>query len=355
MQALVVKSVLFCKQPITRAFVVHLVTHLVAVSIDPAEAGVRAKRAYSNPLPAFNKNKQAHVIHNLHCYLCKINVDPKVKHCGVCNKCVEAFDHHCKWLNNCVGGRNYRFFFVTLCSATLGVILLLIIVLFVIIQHYLDPACLRSAPQFNSVLSNGTWLVFLPLAPMETSSAGLLVVAFVTMVMASAALMLLAHLLGFHVYLLINKMSTYDYVIVQRRKQAACRDMELGVPQSSHSVGQPSVEPSDDCDASHSVSSCNYPEKRTVSSRLSDSFCTELENFTKSPEKENGLYYGTEEPTHVIPGEVVIDWRLGGHEGLWGQGKAPEENNKRELTQEISTVQDVVYQPTRDSEYDGAP
>lgn len=56
------------------AFIVHLVSHLAAVSIDPAEAGVRAKKSYSNPLPVFDKKKQPHVIHNLHCYLCKINV-----------------------------------------------------------------------------------------------------------------------------------------------------------------------------------------------------------------------------------------------------------------------------------------
>ncbi|XP_010882738.1 probable palmitoyltransferase ZDHHC11 [Esox lucius] len=298
------------------AFIVHLVTHLVAVSVDPAEAGVRAKRTYSNPMPVFDKTKQPHVIHNLHCYLCKINVDPKVKHCGVCNKCVEDFDHHCKWLNNCVGGRNYWYFFVAVCSATLGVLLLLIVLLFIFIQHYIDPACLRSAPQFNSVLNNGTWLVFLPLAPMETSSACLLVLAFLTVMVASASLLLLGHLLFFHIYLLANKMSTYDYIMKQRRKQAVVQDVELGVPQSSESnVGEihTSMEPPIDCDASlsHSIGSCNYPEKGKISSRLSGSFCTELENLTKPPEKDNRLFYGTEQPARVIPGDVGMDIHMG--------------------------------------------
>ncbi|KAJ8004832.1 hypothetical protein DPEC_G00140400 [Dallia pectoralis] len=289
----------------------------MAVSVDPAEAGVRAQRTYSNPVPVFDKTKQPHVIHNLHCYLCKINVDPKVKHCSVCNKCVEDFDHHCKWLNNCVGGRNYWYFFVAVCSATLGALLLLAVVLFIFIQHYLDPACLRSAPQFSSVLSNGTWLVFLPLAPVETTSVCLLVVAFLTLIMATASLLLLGHLLFFHIYLLVNKMSTYDYIIKQRQIQAIVQDVELGVPQSSESnVGQvhPSLEPSIDCDAplSQSISSCDYPEKGTVSNRLTGvSFCTELENFTKSPGKQNGLFYGTEQPSRVIPSEVVMDNHLG--------------------------------------------
>ncbi|XP_055760287.1 palmitoyltransferase ZDHHC11 isoform X5 [Salvelinus fontinalis] len=304
------------------AFIVHLVTHLAAVSIDPAEAGVRAKKSYSNPLPVFDKKKQPHVIHNLHCYLCKINVDPKVKHCGVCNKCIEDFDHHCKWLNNCVGGQNYWYFFVTVLSATLGVLVLLMVILFIFIQHYMDPASLRTAQQFTSVLSNGTWLVFLPLAPLETSSGSLLVVAFLTVMLATGSLLLLVHLLGFHIYLLLNKMSTYDYIITRRRGQASQQDIEMGFPQSSDSNGNAGqnhqqMEPPIDCDALLSDSvSCKNQETGTISSRLSGSFCTELDNFTKSSEKENGFYYGTELPTQIIPGEVVMDdplgWRLGG-------------------------------------------
>ncbi|KAM9404244.1 palmitoyltransferase ZDHHC11 isoform 4-T4 [Salvelinus alpinus] len=252
------------------AFIVHLVTHLAAVSIDPAEAGVRAKKSYSNPLPVFDKKKQPHVIHNLHCYLCKINVDPKVKHCGVCNKCIEDFDHHCKWLNNCVGGQNYWYFFVAVLSATLGVLVLLMVILFIFIQHYMDPASLRTAQQFS----------------------------------------------------MLNKMSTYDYIITRRRGQASQQDIEMGFPQSSDSNGNAGqnhlqMEPPIDCDALLSDSvSCKNQETGTISSRLSGSFCTELDNFTKSSEKENGFYYGTELPTQIIPGEVVMDdplgWRLGG-------------------------------------------
>uniref|UniRef100_A0A4W5PTF5 Palmitoyltransferase n=1 Tax=Hucho hucho TaxID=62062 RepID=A0A4W5PTF5_9TELE len=293
------------------AFIVHLVTHVAAVSIDPAEAGVRAKKSYSNPLPVFDKKKQPHVIHNLHCYLCKINVDPKVKHCSVCNKCIEDFDHHCKWLNNCVGRQNYWYFFVTVLSATLGVLVLLMVILFIFIQHYMDPASLRTAQQFDSVLSNGTWLVFLPLAPMETSSVSLLVVAFLTVMLTTGSLLLLVHLLGFHIYLLLNKMSTYDYIITRRREQASRQDIAMGFPQSSDSNGNagqnhPHMEPSIDCDALLSDRvSCKNQETGTISSRLSGSFCTELDNFTKSSEKENGFYYGTELPTQIIPGEYT--------------------------------------------------
>ncbi|KAG7469727.1 hypothetical protein MATL_G00131990 [Megalops atlanticus] len=179
------------------AFLLHLVTHLVAVSIDPADPSVLAKKNYSNPMPVLDKRKHPHVIQNLHCYLCEVDVGPKVKHCSSCNKCIADFDHHCKWLNNCVGGRNYWFFFVTVVSAVLGIVLLVFVILFVFIEHFLNPDILRTAPQFHNVQGNGTWLAFLPLAPVETSSAGILAVAFVTIMLCVASLLLLCHLAGF--------------------------------------------------------------------------------------------------------------------------------------------------------------
>lgn len=51
------------------------------------------------------------------------------------------------------------------------------------------------------ILGNGTWLVFLPLAPMKTSSAALLILAFITAMLSITCLLLLGHLLGFHFYL----------------------------------------------------------------------------------------------------------------------------------------------------------
>uniref|UniRef100_A0A3B5N0A0 Palmitoyltransferase n=1 Tax=Xiphophorus couchianus TaxID=32473 RepID=A0A3B5N0A0_9TELE len=188
------------------SFLLHFFTNIATVTIDPADATVRAKKNYSSPLPLFDKAKQAHVIQDLHCYLCDVNVGPRVKHCGICNKCVEGFDHHCKWLNTCVGQRNYWFFFVALISAILAVFMLTIVILFIFVQHYLDPHILRTAPQFASefdifLLGNTTWLVFLPLAPVETSSAGLLTLAFITVLVCVVCMLLFCHLLGFHLYL----------------------------------------------------------------------------------------------------------------------------------------------------------
>lgn len=56
------------------AFIVHLFAHIAALTIDPADDSVRAKQSYSTPTPLFDRTKQPHVIHNLHCYLCDVNV-----------------------------------------------------------------------------------------------------------------------------------------------------------------------------------------------------------------------------------------------------------------------------------------
>ncbi|KAM6994635.1 palmitoyltransferase ZDHHC11 isoform 1-T1 [Tautogolabrus adspersus] len=282
-------------------FIVHFFTHIATLTIDPADASVRAKQSYSSPMPLFDRAKQPHVIQDLQCYLCDVNVGPKVKHCGVCNKCVEDFDHHCKWLNTCVGGRNYWCFFAALSSATLGVFVLVIVIIFIFIQHYLDPNSLRTAPQFDSLLGNGTWLIFLPLAPIKTTSAGLLILAFVTIMLSITCLLLLTHLLGFHFYLFHKGISTYDYVKIRRQKEARIRDTEAGNPHDSKIKNRAPQNPvsSIDCEPalSQTSSSCNFEDGGQLTSRLSESICTELENFKKSAEKENSFHYGTENPT----------------------------------------------------------
>ncbi|XP_034409964.1 probable palmitoyltransferase ZDHHC11 [Cyclopterus lumpus] len=280
-------------------FIVHFIAHIAAVTIDPADVSVRAKRRYSSPMAFFDRTKQPHVIQDLHCYLCDVKVGPRVKHCGVCNKCVEDFDHHCKWLNTCVGGRNYWCFFFALSSATLGVFLLVVVISFIFIQHYLDPNSLRTAPQYDIMLGNGTWLAFLPLAPIKTSSAGLLILAFMTGMLSITCMLLLSHLLAFHFYLFYKGISTYDYVKRQRQKEA--RDIEAGNPQDVkiNSKAPQNQESSIDCEPalSNSSGTWTFDDTGPFTSRLSESIFTEVENFKKSADKENSFHYGTENPT----------------------------------------------------------
>ncbi|NXW83031.1 ZDHC1 palmitoyltransferase, partial [Alopecoenas beccarii] len=202
-------------------FIYHLVVHLTAVSIDPADANVREKN-YLGPLATFNRNQHAHVIENHHCHVCDVDVSAKSKHCGTCNKCVCGFDHHCKWLNNCVGERNYWLFLNSVLSALLGLGLLLLVACYIFVEFFIDPGMLRSDQHFDA-LRNHTdrWFVFLPAAPVETQASGILVTAGIFIFLSLMTVILLGHLLTFHIYLMWNKLTTYEYILQNRPQQDA--------------------------------------------------------------------------------------------------------------------------------------
>ncbi|XP_015495896.1 probable palmitoyltransferase ZDHHC1 isoform X2 [Parus major] len=200
-------------------FIYHLVVHLTAVSIDPADANVREKN-YLGPLSTFNRNQHAHVIENHHCYVCDVDVSAKSKHCGTCNKCVCGFDHHCKWLNNCVGERNYWLFLNSVLSALLGLGLLLLIAFYVFVEFFVDPTVLRSDQHFDALRNHmDRWFVFLPASPVETRAPAILVTAGIFILLSLVTMILLGHLLTFHIYLLWHKLTTYEYILQQRPQQ----------------------------------------------------------------------------------------------------------------------------------------
>ncbi|XP_045389456.1 palmitoyltransferase ZDHHC1 isoform X2 [Lemur catta] len=202
-------------------FAGHLVVHLTAVSIDPADANVRDK-SYAGPLPIFNRSQHAHVIEDLHCNLCDVDVSARSKHCSACNKCVCGFDHHCKWLNNCVGERNYRLFLHSVASALLGVLLLVLVAIYVFVEFFVNPMRLRTNRHFE-VLKNHTdvWFVFLPAAPVETQAPAILALAALLILLGLLSTALLGHLLCFHIYLMWHKLTTYEYIVQHRPPQEA--------------------------------------------------------------------------------------------------------------------------------------
>lgn len=197
-------------------FLSHLVLHLSAVSIDPADLSVRTRSSRAPP-PPFDRSKHRHVIENSHCYLCQVDVGAKSKHCSACNKCVSNFDHHCRWLNNCVGSRNYKLFLHSVVSALLGVFLVLVLSSYVFIEFFLDPSKLRTDKHFLG--RNETWFLFLPLSPLRSAAAVIPSLAAVTIVLSLLSSVLLCHLLCFHIYLMWNRLSTFEYIVRQRHRQ----------------------------------------------------------------------------------------------------------------------------------------
>ncbi|XP_030622405.1 palmitoyltransferase ZDHHC1 [Chanos chanos] len=218
-------------------FVCHLFVHLIAVSIDPADYNVRAK-SYKGPMPVFDRTKHAHVIENCHCYLCEVDVGPKSKHCSACNKCVASFDHHCRWLNNCVGSRNYWLFLNSVISALLGIFLVVIIASYVFVEFFLDPSKLRSDKHFQVKNESVVWFVFLPVAPVSTAGPAIPALAGITIALGLLSALLLGHLLCFHIYLMWNRLSTYEYIVRQRHRQEA---KESSKRPSGSEVGAPKI------------------------------------------------------------------------------------------------------------------
>ncbi|XP_036601618.1 palmitoyltransferase ZDHHC11-like [Trichosurus vulpecula] len=213
-------------------FVFHFIVHITAVTIDPADPNVRHKKSYGKPMPVLDRTKHRHVIQNQYCHLCEVTVGVKAKHCSACNKCIADFDHHCKWLNNCVGSRNYWYFFTSVASAVLGIILLIILLLHVFIQYFVNPEKLRTDLQFENYPHN-VWLAFLPWLPVPTSPVVLLMIAVVTLLLSFVSLLLLGHLLGFHLYLLFRQLSTFDYMTQGRQKQGTNLQMKISAPLKS--------------------------------------------------------------------------------------------------------------------------
>ncbi|XP_064611907.1 palmitoyltransferase ZDHHC1-like [Liolophura sinensis] len=199
------------------ASLAHIITHLVATSINPADASVLKK--LSNRPGRFDRNRHRHVIENQHCYLCDVNVGPRSKHCSACNKCVSDFDHHCKWLNNCVGGRNYRWFLGTLVTAILSCVMLLVISLLQFVAYYTDRNHGEILQQYrdfksaqNSSVSSPEFLILYQ--PVEDE--GWLALIAIIGILSFIGLGLLIHLFCFHIYLICKGISTYDFIVMQR-------------------------------------------------------------------------------------------------------------------------------------------
>ncbi|XP_063556936.1 probable palmitoyltransferase ZDHHC11B isoform X4 [Gorilla gorilla gorilla] len=257
-------------------FSFHLVVHLIASCIDPADSNVRLMKNYSQPMPLFDRSKHAHVIQNQFCHLCKVTVpqhpspashslldalspgrtglvpprhlassdgplalpqpahlgpdrrspihpsrNKKTKHCISCNKCVSGFDHHCKWINNCVGSRNYWFFFSTVASATAGMLCLIAILLYVLVQYLVNPRVLRTDPKYEDVKNMNTWLLFLPLFPVQVQTLIVVIIGMLVLLLDFLGLVHLGQLLIFHIYLKAKKMTTFEYLINTRKEETS--------------------------------------------------------------------------------------------------------------------------------------
>ncbi|XP_078687701.1 uncharacterized protein LOC144919914 isoform X6 [Branchiostoma floridae x Branchiostoma belcheri] len=232
----------------------HCVLHIWSLSVNPADDNVIRKWKGLEP-KRYDRTMQAHVIENNRCYICDTDVCASAKHCRLCNKCVSGFDHHCRWLNSCIGDKNYKLFISCLVTALVGAILIMAVTLYVTVMFWVDPSVLHYAQQgilvtdvvpsvasdlpsvAPNMSSNGT-------TPLPTTSsndvtykyylfaevpaAAFISVVITTMVLCLVAILLLGHLLCFHIYLMCKNLTTHD-TILEKRRQLEEREEEIRV------------------------------------------------------------------------------------------------------------------------------
>ncbi|XP_074135292.1 palmitoyltransferase ZDHHC11-like isoform X1 [Sminthopsis crassicaudata] len=250
----------------------HFIVHITAITVDPADSNVRHKENYGGIMPILDRAKHKHVIQNQFCHLCEVTVGVKAKHCSACNKCIADFDHHCKWLNNCVGSRNYWYFFTSVASAVLGIIFLVLVLLYIFIQYFVNPEELRTDPQFKNYPEN-IWLAFLPLYAVPISSLVLLCLAVITLLLNFVSLLLLGHLLLFHLYLMFRQLSTFDYMTQGRQKQSTNLQIKISIPLKSTTTNLETEQADEQKKTFISHVSCAKRQRSSLSTAVSSSMC----------------------------------------------------------------------------------
>lgn len=258
-------------------FLLHVLTHLAVLLLDPADPEVRARPARV-VVPEFDRSKHRHVIENGRCHLCNITTRcRRTKHCSICNKCVPRFDHHCKWLNNCIGGRNYPAFLVCLVSTlvvALAVTALALGELVLVNAHLLvSDGPWDGGDNGNETMNNATATP--PLLPVP--GTGSLVLVTVIGVLSAIAAVLLIHLCFFHGYIACLGLTTYEYVRGKRERGIAGAAADSRTTSAAGLCGMPYCTAVDGEDIDRMV-----PGARGLYSRFCENNGTMIKNSTST-------------------------------------------------------------------------
>lgn len=142
-----------------------------------------------------------------YCWVCQVEVYESSMHCKYCDKCVSTFDHHCMWLNNCIGDANYGYFYKTVWFTFLFIITHIAFLIVYLVFYF--------GNDDKTVELSKNWL---------GADAPIIVVGFNIgfLVVTAFAGLLVLQLLGFHMSLRRQNMTTYQFIIFDGQRK---RDM----------------------------------------------------------------------------------------------------------------------------------
>lgn len=146
---------------------------------------------------------------DIYCYVCEKAVNKTSKHCKFCRKCITAFDHHCKWLNTCIGVANYRYFVTAVFGITVTTSVSLALSLAYVVESWAYPGRIQTRGEESY---------------MAISLLGTRVVSVISAVFLVPLVAMVYQLAGFHIMLLSEGLTTYEYIIRENKKQKARRE-----------------------------------------------------------------------------------------------------------------------------------
>ncbi|KAK1928758.1 putative palmitoyltransferase ZDHHC11 [Phytophthora citrophthora] len=232
----------------------------------------------------------------VYCNVCMKYVNNQSRHCRLCDKCVDVFDHHCKnnrsalsssaindggtqhckWLNNCVGKKNYRFFLGSVVGASVFLAIQIAVGIYLVVELYTneDDVMGNSATSYGCSTQKDDTTGFCVDEQYSVSLQTLRIIHIVLLAFLSPWLFMIGQLALFHFHLCMENITTYDYIVRQRkRKNAQDRQNTVRVPWWKKCCGE---RPASGPESDNSKPSVN----QTSDSRVS------AESVRKSEEEE---------------------------------------------------------------------
>mmetsp|Transcript_18611 Transcript_18611/g.33632 ORF Transcript_18611/g.33632 Transcript_18611/m.33632 type:complete len:300 (-) Transcript_18611:38-937(-) len=173
----------------------------ICTKSDPTDPAVDAERA-----ARLKSEEYDYTVFSKVCRLCGTHVHETSKHCSQCNRCVIYFDHHCRWLNNCIGKLNYMVFSILL-GALEGMTAVELVICSYLLANLLDEDSYAHSQAADKL---GSPEIALAICVVTTALTGVVFLAN-------------GHLIGYHIWLRLHGLTTYDYILMKRAKSQSIK------------------------------------------------------------------------------------------------------------------------------------